>query len=130
MERVARVFAVIAVVHLASGAPDALHLLIAPGVSRYVGVAALGCFLLGISGCLLLFRRRFRASRCMLLWALGVSSLVYATEQLTISFPAWLKIPVTFGGVYEGGEFSYFGVDLMFGVIFVAIWIACPRGEH
>jgi len=85
------------------------------------------CILIGLVGTWALFRKRLRLYRALSLFAIGIPSLIYSTNSIPLLFPTYLHIPLTVGGAYRNGKYSYCGVDLVPGVLFCALWIISQR---
>lgn len=127
MEAFCKAISAIITLYLASGLPNTLQMLGTPGLPRYAAIAYLLCFTLGLLGTLSLFKNHPRLARGLLLWAIGLPSLVYATHELTVAFPTYFHVPITFGGSYSSGEFYRFGVDLIPAALFLIVWVATQR---
>ena len=122
-----RTVSVIAVIYLGTGLPDILSALRSSGVQGVAAFVHLGCFLFGVLGAVALFGKRYKLFRALALWSVGLASLVYATHQYSFAFPTFFHIPITFGSSYSNGEFFQFGVDLILGALFVALWVASRK---
>ena len=122
MERFCKVITV--VVFLASGIPGSVELLRADDASRCAGILYLVCFGLSLLGTFALFKQRALLARGLLLWAIGLPSLVYVTRELTIAFPTFFRAPISLTSEYSDGQFFHFGIDLIPGCLFLAVWFA------
>lgn len=124
METFCKAISVAVVAYLGSGLPNCIGLLGNSGLDKYVATVYLICFALGLLGTAALFKQRLLLARGLLLWAIGLPSLVYATHEMTLAFPTYLRAPVSLSGDYAEGQFYHFGIDLIPAALFLTVWFA------
>jgi len=127
MKTASKTLAVVVLLYLATGVLDVFAALSASGLVRIAAFVYIGCFLLAIVGVAGAFTSRLGVFRISCLWAIGLPCLFYATQKVVVQFPTFLNVPVSFGSTYSSGEFTKFGVDVIPGAIFIAVWIVSKK---
>jgi hypothetical protein len=120
---------IISVLYLLGGVPGVIELMLKSPIERALSAVYLACIALGVAGSFAAFKDRPNVFRHLMLWAIGIPSLVYASNEMSLLFPAFFHFPVTFGSSYSTGKFARFGIDVIPSVLFLLVWFVGKQAQ-
>lgn len=113
---------VLILIYLLSGGWGIISLFSQSALQQYYAIVCIGCLLLGLLGLWAVFNQRPILYRNASLWAIGIPSLVYVSNEVQLIYPTFLHIPLTLVGIGENGVVTKFGVDAIPAILFLLDW--------
>ena len=113
---------VLVLLYLLSGGWGIVSLFSQSGLLKYYAIVCIVCLLLGFLGLWAVFNNRPTLYRTASLWAIGIPTLVYLSNEVQLIYPTFFHIPLTLVGNGVAGVFTKFGVDAFPASLFLLVW--------